>query len=94
MKAIFYVVTNHCDKSRYSIELNSDWTVEEIIDCGSAESFAQDCAQDYWDYQDGWESDWPLEFELYESEVSITPFYKCKIEMEMQPEFACKEATQ
>ena len=89
MKSIFYIVPDHCDESRYSINLKYDVTVETALERTFV--FADDCAKDYWDNHDGWESGWPLEFHLYESEDANKPFHKCLVSMEMNPNFSCKD---
>ncbi|WOE32790.1 MULTISPECIES: hypothetical protein [unclassified Acinetobacter] len=89
MKSIFYVVPDHCDASRYSIKLKHDTDVEYIS--RNAFVFADDCAEDYYDNHDGWESTWPLEFHLYESEDADKPFHKCLISIQINPSFSCKD---
>lgn len=89
--SIFYVVPEHCEGSRYELETNLAWDASEILEHDLANSFAGDCAQDYWDNHDGWESNWPLEIHLFESMEAEQPFYKAKVRMEMSPDFFSSE---
>lgn len=89
--SIFYIVPEHCEESRYHLETNHSWTPDEIFESDLANSFAGDCAQDYWDNHDGWESNWPLEVHLFESMEAEQPFYKAKVKMEMSPDFSADE---
>ncbi|QGA11019.1 hypothetical protein GFH30_06270 [Acinetobacter wanghuae] len=88
---IYYVVLDHCEGSRYKLPSSTSWTLNEMRQLDIMDCFATDCAQDYWDDHDGWESDWPLEFHLYESEDAAEPFFKATISMEMSPDFSASE---
>ncbi|CAH3957884.1 hypothetical protein AAHD50_00895 [Enterobacter hormaechei] len=64
---------------RHIDELTSEWEFE---------SLAQDAALDYFDNHDGWESDWPLDIELFIDGESIGVF---AVEMEHVPRFSARK---
>lgn len=60
-----------------SVPNNPDqWDIEII---------AREAADDYWSNHDGWESTWPLEFEIFIDGKSAG---KCLVSMEMEPVFS------
>ncbi|MGQ3940968.1 hypothetical protein [Enterobacter hormaechei] len=52
------------------------------------ESLSQDAALDYFDNHDGWESDWPLDIELFIDGESIGVF---AVEMVHVPRFSARK---
>ncbi|CAH3713301.1 hypothetical protein CPT31_13190 [Enterobacter hormaechei] len=52
------------------------------------ESLSQDAALDYFDNHDGWESDWPLDIELFIDGESVGVF---AVEMETVPRFSARK---
>ncbi|EOI6865233.1 hypothetical protein ACMVR0_001279 [Yersinia enterocolitica] len=55
---------------------------------GGHEFLAGIAAEDYWERFDGWESNWPISFEIFIDGVSAGRF--C-VEMEPQPVFSAKK---
>lgn len=54
------------DEYRYSLELDSPhYNLTRPIE---QQDVAARCAKDYRDEHDGWESKWPIDFTIYESE--------------------------
>lgn len=61
----------------YQTVINPDkWDVEII---------AREAANDYWSNHDGWESEWPLNFEIF---INGKSYGVCAVEMESQPNFS------
>lgn len=56
------------------------------------EMMANQCAQDYFDNHDGWESSWPLDLFLYETEDGPS-VAKLSVEMEAEPVFYSRVST-
>ncbi|EMK7762503.1 TPA: hypothetical protein ACJIYU_004434 [Yersinia enterocolitica] len=52
---------------------------------GGPEFLAAIAAEDYWERFDGWESNWPLSFEIFIDGVSAGNF---SVDMEQQPTFS------
>jgi len=60
-----------------SVPMNPDqWDVEIL---------ARQAAEGYWSDHDGWESEWPLDFEIY---IDGKSYGVCAIEMESRPTFS------
>lgn len=87
MSVIQYVV---CDEGafpedayfldpRHIDELTSEWELECL---------SQDAALDYFDNHDGWESEWPLDIELFIDGESVGVF---AVEMEHVPRFSARK---
>ena len=49
---------------------------------------AEEAAEDHFDNHDGWESDWPLEIEVFKDKVSLGKF---SVELERNPCFYAVE---
>lgn len=62
-------------------EFKSAWTIGIAI----PETIVEDAAEHYFNYCDGWESDWPLTFE-----IQGLP-QKFQVELEACPEFYAEE---
>lgn len=71
----WYRVPYECEESTYFV--NEKYYEQ------SAGSVA---AQDFWDNHDGWESSWPVTFEISKTE-DFEPILRCTVEMEMHPWF-------
>ncbi|HEM6651489.1 hypothetical protein [Acinetobacter pittii] len=81
---IFYTLPRECSKSRYELNLNDKqaWLESDL------DFVSNQCAQDYWDNHDGWESTWPLEISIFETETAEAPIATYIVDMEMEPSFS------
>lgn len=52
----------------------------------SAHWAAEECAQHFWAYHDGWEASWPLTVVLFD-EQGVEEFGRFKVEMDLEPTF-------
>ncbi|WGL99114.1 hypothetical protein QE177_04330 [Arsenophonus sp. aPb] len=69
------------EEDRYELEINSyDEKWSDLI--------ATQCAEDYHNNHDGWESDWPLVIRIFANNEIIGDF---KVEMEFWPSFPAKK---
>lgn len=75
----WYAVLDHAS-DRYRLDTVFHDLSDQVVDA----------AEDYWNNHDGWESGWPLDFAIYESEdgQELGVF---KVEMETVPEFSARE---
>lgn len=80
MKTIWYSVDGG---DRFSLELSDRVCMTRPYE---QVSVAQRCADDYHSNHDGWESSWPLDFTLYETENG-DPVATLEVEREAIPEF-------
>lgn len=60
----------------------SDW------DAVDPEYIAQDAAQHYYDECDGWESTWPIKFEIFDGQESLGIY---EVHLEHEPTFSAIE---
>lgn len=80
---LWYSVPEHDEDERYRLETKCRFCE------GTKEDFslyASNCAADYFHHHDGWDSSWPLEFVLYDSEDG-PPRFRCGISLEAEPVF-------
>ena len=61
--------------------LNSKWPAEY------AGYILQDCAEDYWICHDGFSSDWPLNFSVFNETGAL--IVSGTVSVEMNPQFSC-----
>lgn len=83
--AIYYA-TEECFGGRY--KLDGEF---QIYDENDLEFIAEQCAGDYWDNHDGYESNWPLSFRIYKEDDSSGLIYESIVEMEMSPDFSASK---
>ncbi|MCO9048510.1 hypothetical protein [Acinetobacter sp. UC24323] len=83
-ESIFYNIPKECPNSRYELEFKDieTWLEQDL------EFVGNECAQDYFDNHDGWESSWPLEIRVFKDEHSIEPIASLIVEMELEPHFS------
>ena len=79
MATIYYTVPSECPESYY--KLTTGWKPGECDDY-----VAELAADDYHTNRDGWESDWPLDFDLHKEEGGPA-FASFTVEREAVPEF-------
>lgn len=72
---IWYSVNGHSENRYCLLATHRQWR-----------DLAMDAAEDYHGNHDGWESPWPLEFVLYESEDG-PPIARFDVEREVVPHF-------
>lgn len=58
---VWYQVVDQCEDTYYVLNTKFDFT--EFPDW-----VAEDAAENYWSYHDGWDTDWPVVITLHESE--------------------------
>ncbi len=58
---VYYSVVEHDEASRYRL-------AETTWNFADPDYLAEECAENYHNEHDGWESEWPLTFVLYETE--------------------------
>ena len=83
---IFYKIPENCPDSFY--EIKTGWSADIYLGY-----IADDCAEDYFENQEGYEDQWPIVFELYkEKEGECGELLgKYEIALEQRPTFyACK----
>jgi hypothetical protein len=87
--AHYYRCTSHCEKSTYAAYLaNRNWA-----DDFWKEMLLSEVAEDYFGEHDGWESDWPLDFAVFEDEECTQLIATGSVDIEMRPHFtACLDA--
>ena len=72
----------------YSVVEHGDQRFELLtIKRGDQRDTAIEAADDYHSNHDGWESRWPLTFDLYENEEGGAAFARFEVERESVPEF-------
>lgn len=78
MPAYTYCRPEYCEDSRYNF--TSTWDAED------AEYLAEDAAENFHDLHDGWESEWPIVFRIFDANGnSIGDF---EVEREHRPVFS------
>ncbi|MEM8668759.1 MAG: hypothetical protein AAGG48_14660 [Planctomycetota bacterium] len=75
---VYYKVIDHCEGSVYECE--SEWV------CRNPEYVANDCAEHYYGFHDGWEDKWPLTFALLASEDG-PEVCRVSVDLEFSPDF-------
>ena len=75
---IWYTVPDHDEVSRYSCEVSTSTTFDDL------DYQAEICAENYNDEHDGWESTWPLTIALFASEDG-PEIARFKVEQEFSP---------
>lgn len=73
---VTYAVDGDSDK----LDLQTTWGVDDV------NYIVDDAAEDFHAKHDGWESTWPLNFEIFIDDVSQGVY---NVEREMTPTFSC-----
>jgi hypothetical protein len=77
----------------YSYVSSEHYSTNSVILDDHKEHIGDEMAGEYWDHCDGWESEWPLDFVIWEM-IDEKPvfFARITVEMEMAPFFSatCK----
>lgn len=63
----------------YYFDTGFDWDEDDAC------LLAEECAQDYYDHHDGWESKWPLDIEVFRNNESLGLF---TVEQDIEPVFS------
>ena len=71
------------DPDSYCDSIKTNWDEE------SPDYILQDCAEDFWNNHDGWESTWPLSFSVFSKSGEL--LFSGEVSMEMEPQFSCGE---
>lgn len=80
-----YIVASHNDKYPFNAEsIDSIWDLDD----DELEETAAEAASDYFDNHDGWESKWPLTFELFLDGKSLGTF---RVKQETMPVFRAEK---
>ncbi|AZZ92789.1 hypothetical protein EUZ85_19495 [Hahella sp. KA22] len=84
MTTIYYKVPSECEESTY--ELSTDLSPASLKYGRVLGSIAKECAEDYFNDHDGWESTWPMTFTLHLAEDGPI-IGKFNVDMEQVPAF-------
>jgi len=76
------------DGERFELSIPATWCIERPRE---QQTIAELCASNFHHEHDGWESEWPRDFSLYESE-DVEPFAVLNVDREMVPEFVASPA--
>lgn len=77
-----YCRPDYCEDSRYGFK--------SVWDADNLENLAEDAAEDFHNGHDGWESQWPLTFNIYDAEGERL-LGTCTVEREHNPTFAASK---
>lgn len=75
-------------KYQYTVDDDDKCDIESRYDEEDVEYIAECAAEDYHSNHDGWESEWPIEFEIFLDDKSIGKFL---VEREYSPSFSATE---
>lgn len=76
-----YCRPDYCEDSRY--RFTSIWDAETL------EYLAEDAAEDFHNNHDGWESEWPLTFNIYDTDDNLLG--TCTVDREHNPTFSASK---
>jgi hypothetical protein len=83
MSKYYYLVTDYDD------DINEAFPIDSSFHEGWEECLAKECAEDFWDHHDGWESNWPMTFKLFDANKNELGTYI--VDMEAEPTFSAKK---
>lgn len=82
----YYRCTSQCEESTYEFSrTDRDWS-----DDFWKEALLDGVAEDYFSNHDGWESNWPLNFEVFYDQPCTNLIAKGRVDMEAVPTFTSK----
>jgi len=78
-------------KYQYSTshDLEYSHTAESVWGSDDADYVAQDCAENYHNQHDGWESSWPVEMTIWREDGTLLGRFS--VELEHEPSFSARE---
>lgn len=77
------------NKYRYSIDYRGDFDFESFLSPEDGDLLAKTAAEDFHNHHDGWESSWPITFEIFGSDGDLIGVYS--VERQAVPEFTAYE---